>query len=133
MKKLFGFKIGGLRQKIFSLVMIMFIIMTVLLVCMTLYEDHFLNKVVYEAGQEQENAIRDVSTSTMHQVLENSMINSNSMQASIADDMFNDVRCDVLTLQSVAQGLFSNKSIVVPYSVNPPDPADPGFTVSGKG
>ena len=126
MKKLFGFKIGGLRQKIFSLVMIMFIIMTVLLVCMTLYEDHFLKKVVYEAGQEQENAIRDVSTSTMHQVLENSMINSNSMQASIADDMFNDVRCDVLTLQSVAQGLFSNKSIVVPYSVNPPDPSDDG-------
>ena len=91
MKKLFGFKIGGLKHKIFNLVMIMFIVMTALLVGMNIYEDRFLNSVVAKAGTEQQNAIRDVSTSTIHQVIESSMIATNSLQATIADDMFNDV------------------------------------------
>lgn len=127
MKKFFGFKLGGLQHKIFNLVMIIFVIMTVVFVGMNIMESRYLKTTVSQAGAAQENSIREVSLSTIHNVLETSMISGNSLQASIADDMFNDVICDVRALQTVAQGLFNNKFSVVPVTPLPPDPANDGI------
>ena len=50
---------------------------------------------------------------TIHQVIDSSMVKINSMQAMLADNMFTDIESDVLTLQSIAQGIFLHKHIIL--------------------
>lgn len=95
MKKLFGFKIGGLQQKIFNLVLVFLVAIIGVFGAVSAYQSRELTSVVNNASQKQQQAIEKVSGDTMHQVVDSSMTQNNAFQAYIADDMFSDVKGDV--------------------------------------
>ena len=126
MKKKFGMTFGGLQQKILNLVLIFVLAVIGVYSGVSLYQTNRLSKIVGDASSEQQAAISEVSGETMHQVVENTMIKATALQAYIANDMFADMKTDVLTLQSLAQGLFEHKDSFDPHPFSLPDKANDG-------
>ncbi len=109
MKQIFGFKIGGLMHKIFNLVLVFILAIIGVFGCVSAYQAKELTTVVNDASNEQQQAIERVSGDTMHQVIENSMVKTNGLQAYISDDMFSEVKGDIELLQLFASELFANQ------------------------
>ena len=126
MRKIYGLTIGGLQQKIFNLVLISIILIIAVFIGAAYFQTAKLTKVVGDARNGQQAAIKQVSEETMHQVVDGSMTKINALQAYIADDMFADVKSDVMTMQTLAAELFDNKDVLSPYPVYPPDKANEG-------
>ncbi len=126
MVKKFGLKLGGLQQKILNLVLVFLLALMTIFAGVSFYQVTTLDTVVDDASREQQDAIGKVSDDTMHQVIGNSMIKTNALQAYIADDMFSDVKTDVATLQSLATELFEHMDSFEPYPFALPDPAKDG-------
>ena len=120
MKKFLNFTIGGLRDKIMALVLLIFISTTVCFLIVSGYKTKYLAEVVGSAREEQVTALRDVSTETMDEVLDVSMTKTNALQAYIADDMFEEIRTDVMTLQSLATEIMEHRNSISPNTVDPP-------------
>ena len=123
MIKKFGLTLGGLQQKILNLVLIFILAIIGIYVAVAAYQSKSLSKTVSEASDEQQRSIEKVSDETMEAVISSSLTKSTAMEAYIADDMFSDVRSDVLTLQSFATGLFNNSENFDSHPVSYPDPA----------
>ena len=130
MKKVFGITIGGILNKILFLVLADLLMLLFVFVGVSFYQKMTLAETVGTAQEEQQATISGISESTMHQVLESSMLKTNAMQAYMADQMFGSVKKEVITLQSLAQSMFINKDIIVPGEVYPPDPANDGKTTA---
>ena len=109
MKKLFGFKIGGLMHKIFNLVLIFILAIIGVFGCVSAYQAKELSTVIDDANRDQQQAIEKVSGDTMHKVIESSMVKTNALQAYISDDMFAEVKGDIELLQLFASELFVNQ------------------------
>ena len=80
---------------------------------MSAFRTKYPAKIVADTREEQQAAIETVSMDTIHQVIDSSMVKIKSMQAMLADNMFTDIESDVLTLQSIAQGIFLHKHIIL--------------------
>lgn len=126
MKKLLGLTLGGVKQKIFNLVLIFLIALIGVFGGVSTFQAKQLTSTVNDASKKQQTAIENVSNETMHQVINLSMTRTNAMQAYIADDMFVDIKTDVATLQSLATGLFEHMGSFEPYPAYLPDPANDG-------
>ncbi len=126
MKKIFGLTLGGLHQKILSLVIGILAVFLAVFMCVSLYQGRTLTDIVERTRREQQEAIGEISGDTMHSVVESSLVKTNAMQSYIADTMFASVKKDVVTLKTLAEGLFREKENVVPGKVELPDPANDG-------
>ena len=126
MKKILRIKLGGLQQKIFTLVLLLLLTLICVFAAVSIYQSKKLSAVVNDANTEQQTAINNVSEQTMHQLVDKSLTKTNAMQAYIVDDMFSDVKSDVATLQSLAAELFAHKDRLEPFPVYPPDKANDG-------
>ena len=126
MKIIRGMKIGGLQQKIFNLMLIIIVALIGAYAAVSTFQRNNLSKIVKEAGAQQEASIEAVSEETMKSVLETSMTRTNALQAYIADDLFADVRTDVMTLQAFAVELFTHAESFPPHPYSEPDPANAG-------
>ena len=115
-----GFKIGGLQQKIFNLVLIFILMIIGVYVGVNVWNQRNLAKVVQDAGDRQQESIVNISGQTMEAVLNASMKRMTALQAYIADDLFGDVRSDVMTLQTIAEKLFENADEIAPRQVYEP-------------
>ena len=60
----------------------------------------------------------------MQAVLDASMTQSTALQAYIANDLFDDVKTNVLTLQAFAEELFEHAEQFSPHPFYLPDPAN---------
>ena len=126
MVKKYGLTLGGLQQKILNLILIFLLAIIALFGAVSFYQSKTLADVVSKASDEQQGSIERVSGETMQQVIESSMVKTNALQAYIADDMFSEMKTDVLTLQTFAEGLFAHQDSLEPYSYYPPDKANDG-------
>ena len=115
-----GFKIGGLQQKIFNLVLIFILMIIGVYVGVNVWNQRNLVKVVQDAGDRQQESIVNISGQTMEAVLNASMKRMTALQAYIADDLFGDVRSDVMTLQTIAEKLIENADEIAPRQVYEP-------------
>jgi len=122
-----GIKLGGLQQKIFSLILIFIIGLVGAFVAVSIYMQRHLSAIVEETSLEQQAAITAVSEETMEAVLESTMVKATALQAYIADDLFGDVRSDVLTLHAFAEELFAHADNFDPHPFYPPDPSMDGI------
>ena len=127
MKNIRGFKIGGLQQKIFNLMLIVILALVGAYAAVSLYHQKNLAEIVQKASEEQQAAITTISENTMTAVLETSMARTTALQAYIANDLFADVRTDVLTLQTFASQLFEHRKRFSPHPWYEPDPAKAGI------
>ncbi|MBQ2100544.1 MAG: SpoIIE family protein phosphatase [Lachnospiraceae bacterium] len=120
------FKIGGLQQKIFNLVLISILLLIGAYVAVTAWHSKNLANVVQEASGRQQDSIIMVSEQTMKSVVDSSMAKTTALQAYIADDLFADVKSDVLSLQSFATELFKHADSLPAARVAPPMNAQEG-------
>ena len=123
MKKILGITIGGLKQKLLSLVVVIFLIMLVFITIISVYKTKYLANVVNSTNEVQQVALSDVSAGTIQEVLASTVTKTNSLQAYIADDMFEEIETDVTTLQALAVGYFSHKGAYEDVAFFPPNPA----------
>lgn len=125
MKIIWGFKIGGLQQKILNLVLIFLLALIGVFTGVSIYQLKHLNAIVTEAGDEQQKSIKEVSESTMELVVQSSVTKTNSLQADVADDIFVEIVDDINMLTELAQRYFENNELE-PAKVYPPDPKNDG-------
>ena len=126
MKYFWGIKIGGLQHKIFNLMLLFIVALIVVYVSVGVFQQNNLTNVVKEASEEQQASITQVSEATMEATVSGSMTKITALQAYIADDLFSDVRSDVLTLQSFAEELFEHAGSFSDHPYAPPDKANDG-------
>ena len=127
MKIIRGLKIGGLQQKIFNLMLVFIIALIAAYTAVAVYQQRNLTAVVQEANAGQQASITEVSEQTMKAVLETSMTRQTALQAYIANDLFNDVQTDVLTLKAFAEELFLHRDSFPDHPYAEPDPANDGI------
>ena len=116
-----GIKLGGLQQKIFNLLLIFMALLIVVSVVSSVYQRNSLDKIVNEANDKQQSAITGISQSTLEAVLNSTMYKSTAFQAYIANDMFGELRTDVLTMQAIAEDLFERAESLSDISAYAPD------------
>ena len=126
MKVIRGIKLGGLQQKIFNLTLIFILLLIGAHGAIATYQKNHLTAIVQEANEQQQVSIEAVSEETMEAVLNGSLLKSTALQAYIADDVFADVRTDVLTLQTFATGLYEHAESLAPHPYYEPDAANDG-------
>ncbi len=130
MKKIFGITVGGLHNKILLLVVINMLVLTVVFISVSLYQSSSLADIVGNAKTRQQDSIVQISENTMHRTLEDSMVKINALQAYIADEMFDSVKKDVITLRTLATAMFDNRDKIEPGTVYLPDPANDGIVTA---
>ncbi len=126
MKIIKGIKIGGLQQKIFNLVLAVIVLLIGVYSAVGYMQQKGLAKVVGEAGARQQQSITEISEQTMDAVLNTTLTQTTALQGYIADDLFNDVRTDVQTLQAFATELFEHAEYFPAHPVDVPDAANDG-------
>ena len=126
MKVIRGIKIGGLQQKVFNLMLIFIILLIGAYAAVSVYQQRALADIVQQTSNEQQASIADASEETMRSVLGSSMTQSTALQAYIANDLFDDVKTNVLTLQAFAEELFEHAEQFSPHPFYLPDPANDG-------
>ena len=127
MKIIRGIKIGGLQQKIFNLMLLFIAALIAAYAAVAVYQQKNLKNVVQEASVEQQASITAVSEQTMETVLETSLTRTTALQAYIADDLFADVRTDVMTLQAFAEQLFDHADSFSAHPYYEPDAKNDGI------
>ena len=126
MKRIKNFVIGGLQQKIFNLVLITMILVVVAFGVVLGYQTKNLRDLVAQTDEKQQEAIEGVITTTMDAVLENSMGKSTLLESYIADNVFAELRGDVMMLEEYAQKLYEKPWLYSSMKVAAPDAADDG-------
>ena len=126
MKKIWKITIGGLHQKILTVLMGFLVALLLCGLGISIFEVSFLTETVSDTRNEQQQSIEKVSGNTMNEVVNVSMTRTNALQAYIADDMFEDIKGDVMTLQSIATGLFESADSLKPAPFELPDVKNDG-------
>ena len=126
MRFFLGIKLGGLQQKIFNLMLIFIIALIGVYVTVSVALQNDLSKIVQNTSEKQQESIAAVSERTMKTAVTASMTKTTALQAYIADDLFSDVRTDVLTLRSFANELFAHADAFTAHAYYPPDKANDG-------
>ena len=127
MKKIRGIRFGGLQMKIFCLILIFILALIGVYAAVTAYQRRNLTDIVQKTSVSQQESIETLSEESMRAVLEQSMTQISGLQAYIADDLFGDVREDVLTLQAIASELFEHRDRYPAHPFYPPDPKNDGI------
>lgn len=129
MKKVFGLTFGSLQKKVVNLVIAVLLVLVVLFTGISVFQNRMLTDLVDETRQEQQEAISRISGQTMIRTLEESFVRTTRLQADIADSEFSEVVNNVRMLQSMAEGLLTDRNSLSPQEYSLPDPEKDG-TVS---
>ena len=127
MKIIKGFKLGGLQQKIFNLMLLVIVALIVAFIVVTVSQQKNLTNTVQDAAEAQQSSITEVSEATMRSVLESSMVRMTSLQTYIADELFSEVRANIMTLKAFAEELFANRDSFSDHPYYPPIPYKNGI------
>ena len=129
LKKVFGLTFGSLQKKVVNLVIAVLLVLVVLFTGISVFQNRMLTDLVDETRQEQQEAISRISGQTMIRTLEESFVRTTRLQADIADSEFSEVVNNVRMLQSMAEGLLTDRNSLAPQEYSLPDPEKDG-TVS---
>ena len=124
MKRTKKLVIGGIQNKIFSLILFTVILLTVLYMAVSLYHSSLITDLAAESGKRQQDSVTENTTIVMDQMVTQDLKRSNRMAALIADEMFSEVRQRVLFLGDYAENLLANPEAYKPKAWSEPDPAD---------
>ena len=129
MKKFKHLVIGGIQHKIFNVVLLTAVLIVAAFSLITFYQYRQLAKLSEDTNGRQQEAIRGISEETMQTVIREGLQSETSLQASIADEMFNDVQNQVDVLADSAEALLSSPEAHDAYPVYPPRAQDAGKTM----
>ena len=120
MKKFFGITFGGLQRKTMRLALLILLLACSMFTAVSLYQNKQLIEVVEETRLEQEASISEISSETMHQVIEDSLATSTKLQAQLADNDFLEVIRNLYMLQAMAQDTLEKRSSIQPQPFSAP-------------
>ena len=108
MKESKKFAFGGIKGKVFGLVIVTIVLMMAAYTGVIVHQSGGLTSLVKEAGESQRKTISDVSEATMTAVFESNMTQSTKMQAYIAQDLFGDAVRVVNVVADYTEKLFAD-------------------------
>jgi len=126
MKDFHGFKIGGIQNKIFNLVLISIALMVAAFAAVIFYQSGQLTGLVRKTNESQQQSIIEISESTMAAVLDANMTQSTQMEAYIAKDFFGEAIGVVNVVADYTGKLFADPDAYPVREVAWPDQAKNG-------
>ncbi len=90
MDKIRKIMIGGIKRKIFNLVVITIILIMAAYTAVIIYQSSHLTALVSDTNESQKQSITSISNMTMSAILDANLTQSTQMQAYIAGDFFDD-------------------------------------------
>jgi len=126
MKKIRNFVIGGIENKIFNLIIFTVLLLSASNLIVYMYHSSMLADLVQESGSEQQEAIEEITSSTMDQVIEKTLERSNNDDTEMADSMFESAANRVNYLADYASRLFAHPGDYTPKEYAGPDPGKDG-------
>ena len=124
MKRYKDFVIGGIESKIFNLILISLLIITIAYMTISIAHSKMLSNLVEESSAKQEESITNTTNEVMDQQVKETLTRANRMEAGVADQIFAEMK-DMLTFYGErAEYLFSHSDEFEPKPYSLPDPAD---------
>ena len=96
MRRFKNLEIGGIESKIFNLILLTVIVLTVLFVIFSTSQSKMLSALMSETSVRQQQTTSGIISDTMTQVTQISMESITDMEAQIVDEMFQDIRARVM-------------------------------------
>lgn len=137
MKKILGITFGGVQRKTLRLVLLVLLLACGMFTGVSLYQNQQLLRVVEGTRTEQQASISNISSQTMHAVIDESLTTTTQLQAQLAENDFLEVTRNLYTLQSMAESLLEKRESVLPEQVSPPlasmDGASAAYVLTEEG
>ena len=130
MKKIWNLVIGGIESKIFNLILITAIALTLAFVGVTIYQANMLTSLTAETSAKQQETTSAIISETMSVVTRTSMERTTDMEAQIVDEIFRDIRARVLMVCDYAAQVFADPDSFPAKPYAGPDPANQGKVVA---
>ncbi len=130
MKRFRKLVIGGIETKIFNLILITVVLLTVAFMAVSVYHGNMLSDLAVQSSERQREAIGEATDSIMTRVVETSMGRTTELEAYAADEMFLGLATRVRTMAEYAEDLLTDESAVQTEICGAPDPAQEGTVVA---
>ena len=122
MKKIRNLVIGGIEQKVFNLILITVIVITIAFMAVMTYQNKMLSRLSAETSERQQQSITEINDQVMDQVVRSSMDRTTYLESVIADELFHGFDIRVEMLAEYAQKLFSDPDGNPQAAFAAPDP-----------
>ncbi len=126
MKKFKHFVIGGIESKLFTLILISVIVITVTGFLVTDYQNSLLSSLTADTSVRQREAIGEITSSVMDQVIDQNMDRIIGMEAYIANGMFQELKNRVQIVGEYSTKLLNDPGAAEPAAYSGPDAATDG-------
>lgn len=126
MRKIFGFTIGGIQQKIFNLVLITMIIVAGIFVAVSAYQYREITGILTETSEKQLESIDKISSSAMEAVVRETLQTTARLETEIANGVFSNVRKNVNMLGEFVGKIMSAPESYPQIGLSAPDIANEG-------
>ena len=131
MKRARNLVIGGIQNKIFNLILITIILISVANSIVFIYQNNVLKQVVAESSERQQKSIEDTTSAVMDEVVNQSLKRSNQMEVVNINDMFGEVEERVTFLADYATKMYAHPEDFSPQPyAGPQDQPEGEWTAS---
>lgn len=126
MRKFGNWIIGGIRQKVFNLVLFTIVLMMAAYTAVIVWQSSHLSAISDESSVREQEAIAETVRQAMDERLTASLGEATQLEAYIVDDMFADVASSLEAMASYAEEIFANPSAYPARQVSLPDASTDG-------
>ena len=130
MRKFRKITIGGIESKIFNLILITVVLLSVAFVAVSLYRSSMLANLTAETSSRQQETTSAIISDTMDQITKSTMKRTSEMETIIVDEMFSDVQGRVMLVADYAAKMYTDPASFPPKPYAGPDPALGGQIVA---
>ena len=130
MRKFKNLVIGGIESKIFNLILITVILLTIAFLGINLYQGNMLSSLTAETSVKQQETTSEIISGTMTQVTRKSMERTTDMEAQIVDRMFRGIRSRVIMAADYASKVLGHPEAFSPVPYAGPDASRNGELVA---
>ena len=124
MKRYKNFVIGGIESKIFNLILISLLLITVAYMALSMMHSKMLSNLVEESSTQQEESVSETTNEIMDMVVKQSLTRANRMEADVVDEIFAKAKDMLVFYGERAEYLFSHPNEFTPKPYALPNPAD---------
>lgn len=124
MKRYKNLVIGGIESKIFNLILISLLLITVAYMALSMVHSKMLADLVEESSTQQEESVSETTNQIMDMVVKQSLTRANRMEADVVDEIFAKAKDMLVFYGERAEYLFSHPNEFTPKPYALPNPAD---------
>ena len=130
MRKFRHITIGGIESKIFNLILITVILLSLAFLGVSLYRSSMLTSLTAETSARQQETTSAIISDTMDRVMDSTMKRTSEMEAIIVDEMFKDVQARVMLVADYATKMYADPAGFPARPYAGPDPSLGGQIVA---